>query len=56
MVRIFDDKGTRVFEWQTVTHVGLNQGVLDLAFLTSGLYYVQVQTGNASKTMRFMRQ
>ena len=56
VVRIFDDKGTRVFEWQTVTHVGLNQGVLDLAFLTSGLYYVQVQTGNASKTMRFMRQ
>jgi hypothetical protein len=56
VVRIFDDKGTRVFEWQTATHPGLNQGVLDLAFLTAGLYYVQVQTGNASKTMRFMRQ
>jgi PKD repeat protein len=56
VVRIFDDKGMKVYEWETATHSGLNQGVLDVSFLTAGLYYVQVQTGTSSKTMRFMRQ
>lgn len=56
VVRIFDDKGTRVFEWETATHTGLNQAVLDVTFLTAGLYYVQLQTGTSLKTMRFMRQ
>jgi PKD repeat protein len=55
-VSVFDSMGKKAYEWKTPSHAGLNQVVLDLEFLTSGFYYVIVETTFSRKTSRFVRQ
>jgi PKD repeat protein len=55
-VIVFDSMGKKTYEWETPSHAGLNQVVLDLEFLTAGLYYVTVETTFSKKTSRFLRQ
>jgi hypothetical protein len=55
-LRVFDSMGKKAWEWETLSHAGLNQAVLDLTFLTSGLYYLTIETSVSRKTTRFLRQ
>ena len=53
---VFDSMGKKAYEWETPAQVGLNQSVLDLTFLTCGMYYLTIETSGARKTTRFVRQ
>lgn len=55
-VVVFNSMGGKVYEWESASIVGLNQSVHDLEFLSSGLYYVTVQTSAGQQTTRFLRQ
>ena len=55
LVVVFDNSGRMIYSWSTPSHVGLNQAILDLTFMTAGLYYVRITTSGSQKTMRFMR-
>ena len=55
-ILVYDGMGKKAYDWETPSQSGLNQAVLDLTFLTAGLYYVSVETSNAKKTIRFLRQ
>ncbi len=52
---IYDGLGKKSFEWETMSKAGLNQSVLDVTFLTAGLYYLTIETAAAKKTTRFFR-
>lgn len=51
-----DNMGKTAYDWETPARAGLNQAVLDLTFLTSGLYTISVSTGGITYTTRFLRQ
>ncbi|HRI79806.1 MAG TPA: PKD domain-containing protein [Cyclobacteriaceae bacterium] len=53
---IYDQMGKKSFEWDTLTQSGLNQGVVDISFLTAGIYYLTIETGGIKKSMRFLRE
>ncbi len=54
-IRVVDGMGRLMYEWETKSQTGLNQAVINLEFLATGLYYVTVETNVGRKTMRFLR-
>ena len=55
-IRVYDAMGKKTYDWETDAHSGLNQAVLDLGFLTAGIYYISIDAAGAKKTMRLLRQ
>ena len=53
---VYDAMGKKSYEWETSSQSGLNQAILDLEFLSTGLYYLTVETSGSKKTTRFLRQ
>ena len=54
-ITVYNSMGKREYEWETPSALGLNQSVHDLAFLSTGMYYVTIQTSASVQTMRFLR-
>ncbi len=53
---VFDSMGKKSYEWETPSQAGLNQSVLDLTFLTCGMYYITIETSGGKSSARFIRQ
>ncbi len=53
---IYDAMGRKNYEWETLSAVGLNRSDLDVTFLSSGLYFLSIETPGVKKTSRFFRQ
>ena len=53
---VYDSMGKKSYEWETPAHAGLNQSVLDLTFLTCGMYYISIETSGGKTSTRFIRQ
>lgn len=53
---IYDAMGRKNYEWETLSAVGLNQSKLDVTFLSSGVYFLSIETSGVKKTSRFFRQ
>ena len=53
---VYDSMGKKSYEWETRAHAGLNQSVLDLTFLTCGMYYISIETSGGKTSTRFIRQ
>ena len=53
---VYDTMGKKSYEWETTSQSGLNQAILDLEFLSTGLYYLTIETSGSKKTTRFLRQ
>ena len=53
---VYDTMGKKSYEWETSSQSGLNQASLDLEFLSTGLYYLTIETSGSKKTTRFLRQ
>ncbi|MBY0436220.1 MAG: PKD domain-containing protein, partial [Cyclobacteriaceae bacterium] len=56
IIAIRNGVGKKVYEWETISQTGLNQTVHDVAFLSSGLYFLTIETGANRRTTRFFRQ
>ncbi len=54
-ITVYNSMGKREYEWETPSAAGLNQSVHNLAFLSTGMYYVTIQTATSVQTMRFLR-
>jgi PKD repeat protein len=55
-ITIYDSMGKKSYSLETIAKTGLNQVILDLTFLSSGLYYATVETSGSKKTTRFFRE
>ena len=53
---VYDGMGKKSYEWETPAQAGLNQSVLDLTFLTCGMYYISIETSGGKSSARFIRQ
>ncbi len=53
---VYDSMGKKSYEWETPAQAGLNQSVLDLTFLTCGMYYISIETSGGKSSTRFIRQ
>lgn len=54
LIVIYDNMGKKSYEWEAQAQTGLNQSVHDLTFLSTGLYYLTIETSGAKKTIRFL--
>jgi PKD repeat protein len=52
---IYDNYGKRTSSFEVSGVVGLNQAVLDVSSLGTGLYFVVIRTLRSQKTLRFVR-
>ncbi|MEJ0054774.1 MAG: PKD domain-containing protein [Bacteroidota bacterium] len=55
-ITIYDSMGKKTYAFETLSKAGLNQVVFDLTFLSSGLYYLTIETPGSKKTTRFFRE
>jgi len=55
-ITVYNSKGQREYEWETPSASGLNQSVHDLSFLSTGMYFITIQTATSLQTRRFLRQ
>ncbi len=48
-ITIYDSMGKKTYAFETLSKAGLNQVVFDLTFLSSGLYYLTIETPGSKK-------
>ena len=54
-IRITDQQGKQVYNQQVNTLQGANQYAINIAYLSKGVYYLQLLTDNGSSSVKFIK-